>query len=83
MDDLRQKYQEVSSKPVAVISIIGSNIAKPGVLARAASVLAQYRINVECVSQSMRQVNIQFVINRDCFETAIKALNQALCIDTD
>ncbi|HDQ44455.1 MAG TPA: aspartate kinase [bacterium] len=83
LEDLKKKYQEVSSKPVAVISIIGSNIAKPGVLARAAGVLAQNRINVECVSQSMRQVNMQFVINRDRFETAIMALNRALCLETD
>lgn len=80
IEDLKKEYQEVSSKPVAVISIIGSNIAKPGVLARATQVLADQKINVECVSQSMRQVNMQFVINRDCFELAIKELNAALCV---
>jgi len=78
--DLKEKYLEVSTKPVAVISIIGSNIAKPGVLAHATKVLADHQINVECVSQSMRQVNMQFVITRDHFKTAIKALNEELCV---
>ncbi len=61
-------------------SIIGSNIAKPGVLAQATKVLAEKQINVECVSQSMRQVNMQFVISRDHFKDAVIALNMELCV---
>lgn len=78
--DLKAKYLEVQAKPMAVISIIGSNIAKPGVLAHATKVLAENQINVECVSQSMRQVNMQFVINRDRYKEAIVALNMELCV---
>jgi aspartate kinase len=80
ISDLKSKYSEVRTLPVAVISIIGSNIAKPGVLAQATKVLAEKQINVECVSQSMRQVNMQFVISRDHFKGAVIALNMELCV---
>jgi aspartate kinase len=56
-------------------------MAIPGVLARAAQVLAENKINVNCVSQSYRQVNMQFVIDRADYEKAVVALNQALCLD--
>ncbi|MBN2103288.1 aspartate kinase [bacterium] len=79
--ELEAFYQLVTVKKVAVISIIGSNIAKPGVLANAAQILASNQINIECVSQSLRQVNMQFVINRDCFEKAITVLNETLCLE--
>jgi aspartate kinase len=36
---------------------------------------------VECISQSLRQVNMQFVIRREHYEKAIVALNDALCVD--
>jgi aspartate kinase len=82
IQDLKQKYQVVTAREAAVISIIGSNIAKPGVLAKATQVLAENRINIDCVSQSLRQVNIQFVIGRDKFKSAITALNRALCLES-
>lgn len=81
IEALDHAYQQVTPVPVAVISVIGSNIAKPGVLAKATQVLAQNHINVEAISQSMRQVNMQFVIRREQFKKAIIALNQALCVE--
>jgi aspartate kinase len=77
---LKRKYELVTIKSVAVVCAIGSNIAKPGVLAKAAQVLAQNTINVNAVSQSLRQVNMQFVIDRDRYKDAIIALNSALCL---
>ena len=81
VEELRSKYQVVTVKKVALISVIGSNIAKPGVLAKATQVLADHRINVDCVSQSLRQVNMQFVIERDQYREAVIALNKALCVE--
>jgi aspartate kinase len=81
--ELEDHYQLITVKKVAVISVIGSNIAKPGVLAKASQVLAQNHINIECVSQSLRQVNIQFVIDRENFRKAIAVLNQALCLERE
>ena len=51
-----------------------------GVLAKATQALAQNEINVNCVSQSLRQVNMQFVIDREKYKEAIIALNTALCL---
>ena len=79
--ELKEKYPIVTVKAVAVVCAIGSNIAKPGVLAKAANALAINKINVECFSQSLRQVNMQFVILREQYEKAIIAMNDALCID--
>jgi len=55
-------------------------MAIPGVLARATKVLSDCGVNVNCVSQSYRQVNMQFVIDRDAYKKAIAALNQELCL---
>jgi len=79
--ELKEKYPRVTVMNVAVVCAIGSNIAKPGVLAKAANALAIHKINVECFSQSLRQVNMQFVIRREHYEKAVIALNDALCVD--
>lgn len=81
VNELEGKYELVTIKKVAVVCALGSNIAKPGVLAKAAQVLAQNSININCVAQSLRQVNMQFVIDRDRFKDAIIALNTALCLE--
>ena len=79
--DLEGRYQIVTVKQSAVVCAIGSNISIPGVLARATKALADAAVNVNCVSQTLRQVNMQFVIERGDYKTAIKALNQALCVN--
>jgi len=81
IEELENTYELVSVVPAAVVCVIGSNIAIPGVLARAANVLAESGINVNCVSQSLRQINMQFVIDRADYKKAIAALNQALCLE--
>jgi aspartate kinase len=81
IEDLRARYEQVTTMPAAVVGVIGTNIAIPGVLARAANVLAENKINVICVSQAYRQINMQFVIDRADYRKAIAALNQALCLN--
>jgi aspartate kinase len=81
VEELENAYQVVTTAPMAMVCAIGSNMAIPGVLARAAQVLAENKINVNCVSQSYRQVNMQFVIDRADYKKAVVALNQALCLD--
>lgn len=79
LDDLKANFYEVVTKPVALVCAMGTNIAKPGILAKAAAALFNNNINIECFTQSLRQVNMQFVITRENYEKAIIALNDALC----
>jgi aspartate kinase len=79
--DLQNRFYQVTVKNIALVCALGSNIAKPGILAKAAKTLFENNINVECVSQSLSQVNMQFVINRDDYKKAILELNQALCVE--
>jgi aspartate kinase len=81
IDELQARYDKVTVVHAAVVCVIGSNLAIPGVLARAAQVLADNQINIICVSQSVRQSNMQFVIARGDYKKAIIALNRALCLD--
>ncbi len=81
MEELENRYEVVTAIPSAIVCVIGSNIAFPGVLARATQALAQNAINVNAVSQSLRQTNMQFVINRGDYRKAVIALNEALCLN--
>ena len=79
VEDLKANFYEVVVKPVAIVCALGTNIAQPGILAKAAKALAENNINIDCFSQSLRQVSMQFVISRNDYEKAIIALNDALC----
>jgi aspartate kinase len=81
VEELENTYEVVTVVPSAIVSAIGTNIAFPGVLARAAQALAQNKINVNAVSQSLRQTSMQFVIGRDDYRRAVVALNEALCLN--
>ena len=80
LDELAGEYAVVVDRPAAVVCAIGSNIAKPGILVRATKALADAGVNVLCVSQSLRQVNMQFVVERSDYTVAVRALNEALCL---
>jgi aspartate kinase len=81
VEELENRYEKVTLQPSAIVCVIGTNIAFPGVLARATDALARNRINVNAVSQSLRQTNMQFVITRDDYKKAVVALNEALCLN--
>ena len=66
----------ISKREVAIVSVIGTNMKIPGFLARAATALWNEGINVLALDQVMRQVNIQFIIDRSQFKTAQIALHR-------
>ena len=68
----------VTTREVAIIAVIGSNMKIPGFLSRAATALAESGINVLALDQCMRQVNMQFIIERDKFKEAQIALHREL-----
>jgi len=69
---------EISQKKVAVVSAIGSDMQVPGMLAQTVAALAESNISVLAMHQSMRQVDMQFVIAEDDYTAAIKALHSQL-----
>ncbi|MBN2699801.1 MAG: aspartate kinase [Bacteroidales bacterium] len=81
LEELKQTYHEVTEKKVSLVCALGTNIARPGALARASTALASGGINIEAVSQSLKQVNMQFVIAREDYHKAVIALNRALCLN--
>lgn len=82
LTELKGLYHKVTHKDVALVCAMGTNITYPGSLAKAANALFEGCVNVEAVSQSLMQVNMQFVIGRNDYETAIRALNRALCMES-
>lgn len=78
--ELSDNFETVTANPVAIVCAIGSNIAQPGIMAKAAQALAQDNINILAVSQTTRQTNMQFIVNRDEFAGAQRALHAALCM---
>jgi aspartate kinase len=76
---LQKDFEFVSVEPVAVVCAIGSNMKAPGILARASAALSEYGINILSMAQSTRQTNMQFVVGRQDFINAQKALHGVLC----
>lgn len=79
LDELQNHFYQINAMPVAMVSAMGTNIAATGFLYRATKALYEKDINIECYAQSLMQVNLQFVIKREHYEEAIKALNATLC----
>lgn len=76
---LEEVFYEVRVERVAIVCVMGTNIALPGFLYRAAKALYEKNINIESFGQSLRQVNMQFVIKREHYNDAVIALNDAFC----
>lgn len=80
IENLKENFYQVRVVPVAIICVMGTNIAMPGFLYKAAKALYEENINIESFGQSLRQVNMQFVISRADYNKAVIALNEALCL---
>lgn len=69
---------EIDQKQVAIVSAIGSDLRVNGILAKAVATLADSDIGVQAMHQSMRQVDMQFVVEVADYEAAIKSMHAAL-----
>lgn len=69
---------EIDQQKVAIVSAIGSDMQVPGILAKTVGALASHNISVLAMHQSMRQVDMQFIINVDDYEQAIRSLHNCL-----
>ncbi len=69
---------EFSQRKVAIVSAIGSDMQVPGILAKTVSALAESNISVLAIHQAMRQVDMQFVIDENEYEAAVRSLHHCL-----
>ena len=78
LEQIRQALPaaQVSVRKVAIVAVLGSNMKLPGFLSRAASALASEQINILALDQCMRQVNMQFMLDREEFKKAQIALHR-------
>lgn len=80
LEEIKACFPEatITTREVAIIAVIGSNMKLPGFLSRAANALAEAKINVLALDQCIRQVNMQFVVAREDYKAAQIALHREL-----
>lgn len=80
--DLDQQFPgaAISSRPVAMVSVIGSDISEPGLVSRSLNALARASIDVIAMQHQIRNVDVQFIIKPADFDTAIRVLHHALVL---
>lgn len=78
--DLEQHYPEaqINQQKVAIVSAIGSDMQIPGILAKTVQAIASKNVSVLAAHQSMRQVDMQFVVNESDYDDTIKSMHAAL-----
>ncbi|MDX1696190.1 MAG: aspartate kinase [Ketobacteraceae bacterium] len=69
---------EINQQKVAIVSAIGSDMQVPGILAKTVSALAGSNISVMAMHQSMRQVDMQFIVDEGDYDLAVKSLHACL-----
>lgn len=78
--ELEKKYPEAefNQRKVAIISAIGSDMQVPGILAETVKAIADKNVSILAMHQSMRQVDMQFIVNESDYEEAVKGLHKSL-----
>jgi aspartate kinase len=69
---------ELNQRKVAIVSAIGSDMQIPGILAKAVQAIASSNICVLALHQSMRQVDMQFIVNESDYDATVKSLHATL-----
>ncbi len=77
---IQEQYanSEVRLNKISIVSAIGSNMKVPGILANMVNALAESGISVLALQQSMRQVDIQFVVADEDYDQAVQSLHAKL-----
>ncbi|MGY5618136.1 aspartate kinase [Vibrio cincinnatiensis] len=76
----RYPNASISGKMVALISAIGSSINTNFALGKGMQALIEANVNPMAAHSSMRNVNVQFVVEDSDYNSAICALHQALIV---
>lgn len=80
ISNLQEKFPEaeINQQKIAIVSAIGSDMQVPGILAQTVKAVADRNISVLAIHQSMRQVDMQFVVNEADYEETVKGLHAVL-----
>ncbi|WP_250656566.1 aspartate kinase [Alkalimarinus coralli] len=80
VSQLKKSYPdaEINQQKVAIVSAIGSDMQVPGILSRTVNALSEQGISILAIHQSMRQVDMQFIIDERNYDTAVKSLHRCL-----
>jgi aspartate kinase len=78
--DLQKDYPEaaISAHPVAMVSAIGSDISRPGLVPDALRALDEAGVPMIAMQHQIRNVDIQFIVESRDFDEAVRALHRAL-----
>lgn len=81
--ELQKLYPEaaISAQPVAMVTVIGSDISRPGLVPDALRALADAGVTMIAMQHQIRNVDVQFIVDCDQFDTAVRALHRALIED--
>lgn len=81
--ELQKTYPEaaISAQPVAMVAAIGSDISRPGLVPDALRALADAGVTMIAMQHQIRNVDVQFIVDCDQFDTAVRALHRALIED--
>ncbi len=72
---------EINTRPMAMVSVIGSDLSQVSVLARGLDALETGGVRPLAAQQGLRRVEVQFLVPRDKMDDAVKVLHEAL-VDT-
>lgn len=78
--DLEEAFPSatVTAQPMAMVAAIGSDISEPGLVPRALRALDQAGIEMIAIQHQIRNVDVQFIVDRADFEQTVKALHADL-----
>ena len=81
--DLQAQYPDasISAHPVAIVSVIGSDISRPGLMTDALQALADAHVPIVAMQHQIRNIDVQFIVDVDQYDTAVRALHRALVED--
>jgi aspartate kinase len=81
--DLQALYPDaaISAQPVAIVSAIGSDISRPGLVRDALRALDAAHVPMVAMQHQIRNVDVQFIVDVDHYDMAIGALHRALVED--
>ncbi|ODU27890.1 aspartate kinase [Sphingopyxis sp. SCN 67-31] len=81
--ELQDQYPDASitAQPVAMVSVIGSDISRPGLVTEALRALDAAGVPMIAMQHQIRNVDVQFLVAPRDFDTAVRALHKVLVED--